>query len=78
MQPNLVQDQSTLKIHAALSDDVHVELFSANLQSLEQQWTFSVEKDFETMLQLQYLTTGKYFLMAHSGQERAVIAFIKR
>jgi len=77
LQPNLVQDQSTLKIHAAQSGDVHVELFSANMQSLGQQWTFSVEKDFETQLQLQHLPTGKYFLMAQSGQERAAIAFIK-
>jgi choice-of-anchor B domain-containing protein len=77
LQPNLVQDQSTLKIHAAQSGDVHVELFSASMQALGQQWTFSVEKDFETSLQLQHLPTGKYFLMAHTGQERAAIAFIK-
>ncbi len=78
LQPNLVQDQSTLKIHAAQSGDVHVELFSASLQSLGQQWTFSVEKDFETALPLQHLPAGKYFLMAHSGQERAGIAFLKQ
>ncbi len=77
LQPNLVQDQSTLKIHAAQAGDVHVELFSANMQSLGKQWTFSVEKDFETPLDLQHLPTGKYFLMAQSGQERAAIAFIK-
>lgn len=75
--PNVVSEQGTLKIHSPLPGDVQVELVTANMQSTGQQWTFSVEKDFETVLVLRHLPAGKYYLLVQNGQERAVTAFIK-
>ena len=78
LQPNLVNDQTTLKIHTALPGDVRVELYSSNMQSLGQSWVFSVEKDFETVLRLPNLPTGKYYLLASNGRERAATVLVKK
>ena len=75
--PNLVNDQSTLKIYNPVAGEINLEIFPADMKSGTQQMSFSVEDNFETTLQLGHLPAGKYYVRIENGREKAVTAFMK-
>ncbi|MEZ4891507.1 MAG: hypothetical protein R2778_00645 [Saprospiraceae bacterium] len=69
--PNLVNDQSTLKIYNPVAGEINLEIFSADMKSGTQQMSFSVEDNFETTCKLGHLPAGKYYVRIENGREKA-------